>query len=297
MILVVMAAGMSSRFGGLKQVTSFGPANELLLDYSVYDAKRVGFNKVIFIIKEENLELFKEVVGSHLEGNIEVEYVFQKLDDIPNFVNIPTSRVKPWGTGHALYSVRNSVDDDFLIINADDFYGLDAFQKVSEYFKTTSDVNKACMVGYKLKNTLSDEGTVNRGVCQIENGLLVKIDERLKIKEDDGIITYQEDDKLYLLDENSIVSVNTWGFSKEIFKYLDEELNKFFKENVNNLATAEFMLPNIIQNLIDKKIIKLRVFNTDNRWMGVTYKEDVDKVKEGIKKLVKEGIYPPKLWK
>jgi choline kinase len=237
------------------------------------------------------------VVGSHLEGNIKIEYVFQKQNDIPSFVKVPSNRIKPWGTGHALYSVRNRVDDDFLIINADDFYGRDAFQKVADYFNSTNGINKACMVGYKLKNTLTDEGTVNRGVCKVEDGFLIKVDERLKIKEENGIVTYQENEKTYTLDENSIVSVNTWGFSKEIFNYLDEELNKFFKENINNLETAEFMLPTVIQNLINKDIIKLRVFNTDSKWMGVTYKEDVDKVKEGIKRLVKEGVYPEKLWK
>lgn len=195
MILVVMAAGMSSRFGGLKQITSFGPSREFLLDYSVYDAIRARFKRVIFIIKEENFELFKEVVGKHLESYIEVEYVFQRQNDIPSYVDIPKDRVKPWGTGHALYSVRDIVDDDFLLINADDFYGQDAFMKIAEYFETTTDKVKACMIGYKLKNTLPEEGTVNRGVCQVENGILVKVAEKLGIEKKVDVIRYNEGDK------------------------------------------------------------------------------------------------------
>jgi NDP-sugar pyrophosphorylase family protein len=297
MILVVMAAGMGNRFGGLKQVTPFGPNGEFLLDYSVYDAIKAGFDKVVFIIKEENLELFKEVVGKHLEKHIKVEYVFQKQDDIPEGVVIPETRIKPWGTAHALYSARNVVDSDFVILNADDFYGRDTFEKIAEYFKSTNDKPKACMVGYKLKNTLTDEGTVSRGICNVENDVLVKIDERLKIKREDGVIKYFEDDNSYPIDEEAIASMNVFGFSKEIFNYVEDELNLFFEKNKDNLEKVEFLLPYFVGELVKKNLIQMRVFSSEDTWMGVTYKEDSDKVKEGINKLVESGKYPSKLWK
>jgi len=296
MTLVVMAAGMGNRFGGLKQITPFGPSGEVLLDYSVYDAKKAGFDKVVFIIKEENLDLFKEVVGKHLEKYIEVQYAFQKQDDLPVLVDMPKDRVKPWGTLQALYCVRDFIDTDFVILNADDFYGLDPFLQVANYFKSTNDKIKACILGYKLNNTLTEEGTVSRGVCDVKDGFLVKIDERLKIKREDGIIKYFEDDNSYPIDENAVASMNFFGFSKDIFDFVEDELKLFFEENKNNLNKAEALLPNFVGDLINKSMLNVRVFDTDSKWMGVTYKEDADKVKKGINELVENNEYPNKLW-
>jgi choline kinase len=296
MTLVIMAAGMGSRFGGLKQVTPFGPNGEFLLDYSVFDAIKAGFDKIVFIIKKENLELFKEVVGKHLENHIKVEYVFQEMTDVPENVIIPAERVKPWGTTHALYSARNIIDEDFVIINADDFYGRDAFMKIANYLKNTTGDNEACMVGYKLKNTLSDSGTVTRGICEVEAGFLTGINERFKIKRDNGIIKYYEEDQAYPLDEEVIASMNFWGFSKNIFKYIGEEIDIFFKENEGNLEKVECLIPVVVKHLIEKGLIKLRVLETNSKWMGVTYKEDAPIVTENINELVKDEVYPSKLW-
>lgn len=296
MTIVIMAAGMGSRFGSLKQVEPFGPNGEFILDYSVFDAKRAGFDKVIFIIKKEHSELFEENVGSKLKGHIEVEYVYQDFYDIPEYVDIPKDRVKPWGTAHALYSVRNAIKGDFIILNADDFYGREAFLEVYNYLKNTSREDKACMVGFKLKNTLTKEGTVSRGICEVKNGVLVKIDERTKIKEVDGKIKYFEDTKEFEIDEDAIASMNMWGFSREIFKHLDEEMNKFFIENKDNLEKVEFLIPTFIGNLVKNKKITLDVIDTNSSWMGVTYKEDTPYVKQGINNLIEKGIYPNKLW-
>jgi choline kinase len=296
MTLVVMAAGMGSRFGGLKQITPFGPSGEFLLDYSVYDAIKAGFDKVVFLIKKENLDLFKEVVGSHLEKHIKVEYAFQEMTDIPEGVVIPETRVKPWGTAHALYSVRNAVHEDFAILNADDFYGRDTFIKIGEYLKNTNATSKACFPGFKLKTTLSDLGTVSRGVCEIKDGFLTKINERLKVKREDGVIKYFEDDKSYPIDEEAVCSMNIWGFSKDVFNVLENEMKEFFDKNKDNLEKCEWLLPNQVGILINKGLIKVRALDTNSTWMGVTYKEDAPIVSNGINALIEKGEYPSKLW-
>lgn len=297
MTLVVMAAGMGSRFGGLKQITPFGPSGEFLLDYSVYDAIKAGFDKVVFLIKKENLDLFKEVVSSHLEKHIKVEYAFQEMTDIPEGVIIPETRVKPWGTAHALYSVRNVVNEDFAILNADDFYGNDTFMKIGEYLKNTTDEFKVCFPGFKLKTTLSDSGTVSRGVCEVENGFLTKINERLKVKREDGIIKYFEEDNSYPIDEDAVCSMNIWGFSKDIFNLLETEMKEFFDKNKGNLEKCEWLLPTEVGTLISKGLIKVRALQTNSNWMGVTNREDAPIVSNGIKELIDKGDYPEKLWK
>jgi choline kinase len=292
-----MAAGMGNRFGGLKQITPMGPSGEFILDYSVYDAIKAGFDKVIFIIKKENLELFKEVVSNHLEKRIKVEYAFQDLNDIPVQVDIPESRVKPWGTTHALYSARNMIDDNFAILNADDFYGRDAFMQIANFLRTSNDDSNACMVGYKLKNTLSKMGTVARGICQVEDGCLKHIDERLKIQREDGIIKYFDNEKSYPLDEESIASMNMWGFSKSIINYIEDDVKAFFEQNRNDLEKVECLLPVTVSHFIDKKVIDVNVLKTNSTWMGVTYREDAGKVQEAIKELIEKGEYPEQLWK
>lgn len=300
MNLVVMAAGMGSRFGGLKQLTPVGPSGEFLIDYSIYDAKKAGVEKVIFVIKEEHLELFHETIGKRIESKIKVEYVFQKKEDLPITLTQKIERIKPWGTGQALLSSRSAVDSSFIIINADDFYGRDAFLTMGKFLKDNKDKkdNKKhyALVGYHLKNTLSKNGTVSRGICEVENGYLKKVTERTKIGYNDNQeLVYYEDSKEERIDENVLVSTNLFGFTEEIF----EDATNYFKEFLSheeNLETKEFYLPTVVQKSIDDNIADVKVLSTTSRFNGMTYKEDLEGLKQYIKELVKDGIYPDNLW-
>ena len=298
MNLVVMSAGMGSRFGGLKQLTPVGPNGEFLIDYSIYDAKKAGVEKVIFVIKEEHLELFHETIGKRIESKIKVEYVFQKKEDLPITLTKQIERVKPWGTGQALLSSRNAVDDSFMIINADDFYGRDAFLTMGNFLKENKKDNKKhyALVGYHLKNTLSKNGTVSRGICEVENGYLKKVTERTKIGYNNSKeLVYYEGDLEEKIDENVLVSTNLFGFTKEIF----EDANNYFKEflsDESNLETKEFYLPTVVQKSINDNIADVKVLSTTSRFNGMTYKEDLEGLKQYIKELVKDGIYPDNLW-
>ena len=298
MNLVVMAAGMGSRFGGLKQLTPVGPSGEFLIDYSVYDAIKAGVNKVIFIIKREHHELFRDTIGKRLENVIKVEYAFQEMDDLPIKLNQELERTKPWGTGQALLSSRKFVDDDFMIINADDFYGRDAFQTLAEFLKEEKiDQTKKhyAMVGYYLKNTLSNNGTVSRGICEVEDGYLKRIIERKKIGYDKNRLV-DLDEEITLLDENSLVSCNLFGFTKEVF----EDANDFFIDFLNqteDLNKDEFYLPTIVKKSIESGKADLRVLKTTSTFNGMTYKEDLQGLKQSIEKLIIDGVYPENLWK
>lgn len=295
MILVVMAAGMGSRFGGIKQLTPVGPNKEFLIDYSVYDAIKAGVTKVVFVIKEEHLNLFRETIGVRLESKIKVEYAFQKMDNIPKNFKVPENRIKPWGTGQALLSAKDYVDENFMIINADDFYGRDAFNTLATYLKNAK-AKEYAMVGYKLKNTLSQNGTVSRGICVTdENNLLKTVTERTKIGYIDNKLVYFEEDKQYEIDKDSKVSVNLFGFTKEIFKDAENYFVKFFEE-CSNLEKGEFYLPTIVQKSIDDNLATVRVLETKSKFNGMTYKEDLEQLQENIKKLIEEGIYPSDLW-
>lgn len=294
MILVVMAAGMGSRFGGIKQLTPIGPSKEFLIDYSIYDAIKVGVKKVVFVIKEEHLDLFRNTIGSRIESKIKVEYAFQKMDNIPEGYKVPKNRIKPWGTGQALLSAKTYIDNNFIIINADDFYGRDALTKLANYLKQAKE-NEYGMVAYDLKNTLSTNGTVSRGICVIEDGYLKTVTERRKIGYHDNKLTYYENDKYYDVSENSKVSVNLFGFTPHIFDKAEEYFIEFF-ETSENLETSEFYLPTIVQKSIDNKDATVKVLETTSKFDGMTYKEDLEGVKENILKLVKDGIYPSKLW-
>ena len=295
MILVVMAAGMGSRFGGSKQTTGFGPNGEFIIDYSIYDAIKVGFKKVVFIIREENYEEFKNTIGSRIGNKIEVDYVFQKMDDIPNGLNISVDRVKPWGTGHALLSCRNVVDDNFVIINADDFYGRDSFESISKYLKDVpKDSKNYCMVSYYLKNTLSSNGSVSRGVCDVVSGKLVNIVERTNISKINGKLVY-EDNGFHEVSEDSLVSVNLWGFTPKVFEDASRYFVLFFNEN-EDLSKKEFYLPTIVDKSIKDNIASVRVLNTTSVFCGVTYKEDKEKLQGHINNLIDKGVYPKKLW-
>jgi hypothetical protein len=299
MILVVMAAGMGSRFGGLKQVTPVGPSGEFLIDYSIYDAIKAGVKKVVFVIKREHLDLFKDTIGKRIESKIEVKYVFQDLDDIPSGFEVPKDRVKPWGTGHALLSCRDYVDDNFMIINADDFYGRDAFCTLGNYLRNLkpSDEGKAnyAMVAYKLENTLSDNGTVSRGICEVVDDRLMMVTERTKIGYVNDKLVYLEDDKQYDIDGDVPVSVNLFGFTPNVFGDAIGYFKEFFKENTDSLK-GEFYLPTIVQKSIDEGKASVRVLHTTSKFNGATYREDLEQLKMSIQKLVDEGVYSSNLW-
>jgi NDP-sugar pyrophosphorylase family protein len=296
--LVVMAAGMGSRYGGLKQMDSFGPGGESILEYSIYDAKLAGFDEVVFIIKKEHEELFKEKIGRKIEERMAVQYVFQDIHDIPAGFQVPENRIKPWGTGHAVYSARNAVKNPFCVINADDYYGKEAFQLIHDYLSEQKEPYRYCMVGYILKNTLTEHGHVARGICTInESGYLTRIVERTKIQVFyDGTKYYDEKTSDWTeVDPMSIVSMNMWGFTPEFFDKLKEQFVLFLSDEDRNLETAEFYLPFAVDELLSSGTAKVRVLKSKDLWYGVTYAEDKPRVKEAILKMVREGKYPEKL--
>ncbi len=299
MTLVIMAAGMGSRFGGLKQIEPVGPNKEFIIDYSIYDAIKAGFNKVVFIIKEENYDLFRETVGKRIEDKIKVEYVFQKLENVPSFVNIPDSRVKPWGTSHAILACKNVVNEPFTVINADDFYGFDPYKKMKEFFDKNKDENNYAMIGYKVKNTMSLNGAVKRGVCSKNRcSNLTNLIESSIEKVNDKIVATPLDNSLnpFEIEEDTLVSMNFFGFTPSIFEFLEEEQNEFFKKNENNLDKCEFLIPDSIFKRIHENKIKVKVLDTNEKWYGVTYKEDKNDLVEAINNMIDKNIYPKKLW-
>ena len=268
--LVIMAAGMGSRFGGLKQVEPVGKHGEAIVDFSVFDAKRAGFNKVVFVIKSALEKEFRDIVGRRVEKQIDVDYVCQELDNIPAPFKVPEGRQKPWGTGQAVLCCRDTVKTPFSVINADDFYGAGAFRQVYDSLK--NDKEHYCMVGFRLGNTLTENGTVSRGICSVEDGFLVGVDERTAI---DNRCRYTEDngENWIQMDPNTVVSMNMWGFSTNIFNYLEEGFVSFLKEKGNQLKT-EFYVPILVDELIKTGKEKVRVKIAEDRWYGVTYKED-----------------------
>ena len=283
--LVVMAAGMGSRFGGLKQIEPIGPGGQAIIDFSVYDAVAAGFNKVVFIIKHEIEKEFKEIVGSRIEKMIDVEYAFQELDMLPNGFVCPKDRQKPWGTAHAIYCCRDIVKTPFAVINADDYYGKSAYKKIYEHLKKQK--GDDCMVGFRLENTLTENGTVSRGICDVENGILKSVTERTKIID----CKYTEDDKNWTeLPRDCIVSMNMWGFTPDIFAHIENDLNEFFKEKIN-LPKVEYYLPKIVSNVIERGIKDVSVLVAEDRWYGVTYKEDKDSVVNALSKKIDNGEY------
>jgi len=296
--LVIMAAGMGSRFGGLKQIEPVGPNGEFIIDYSIYDAVRAGFNKVVFIIKEENYEIFKETIGSRVEKQIKVEYVFQKQTDVPDGVVIPEERVKPWGTSHAILSAKNNVEGDFLVLNADDFYGSDAFVKASEFFDREHNGLEYAIIGYKTANTMSENGSVKRGVCEEENGLLTKIIESSVERVDGKIIASPLDGSApFEIEEDSPVSMNMFCFTSEIFKYLEDHLKEFFEKNKDNLLKCEYLIPDSVYQMVIDGTAKVFVIPTIAKWQGITYKEDKEILVNEINSLIESGVYPQNLWK
>lgn len=299
MTLVIMAAGMGSRFGGLKQVEPVGPNGEFILDYSVYDAIKAGYTKVVFIIKEENYDLFRKTVGKRIEDKIDVEYAFQKLEDVPSFVSIPKERVKPWGTSHAILSAKNFVNEPFTVINADDFYGFEPYKKLSNFFKENKNDDEYAMIGYRASNMMSKNGSVKRGVCKKDsNNYLVNLTESSLEYMGDKIIATPLDDTIekFEIDKDNLVSMNIWGFRPNIFSYLEDEMNEFFKKHTSDLDKCEFLIPDSIFKRIKEEKIKVNVLDTSEKWYGVTYKEDKKDLTDAINKLIEEGKYPKNLW-
>lgn len=300
MILVIMAAGMGSRYGGLKQLDPLGPGGEFLLDYSIYDAMAAGFDKVVFVIKRENLELFRETVGKRIEKHVKVDYVFQTIDDIPQGITVPEGRVKPWGTAHAVYCCRKVVDEPFAVINSDDFYGREAFESLGRFLSSqeSSPVHRYCMAGYYLKNTLTENGSVSRGVCSSNAGKLTTIVEHTKIERlsDGMLVNTFEDGSIEKLDEELLVSMNCWGFTPDFFTALEDGLTGFFDANKANLLKAEYYLLTAVQKEISEMTATVDILQTDAKWFGVTYKEDRAGVVQEIRKLIDEGKYPQRLW-
>ena len=284
--LVVMAAGMGSRFGGLKQLEPIGENGEALLDYSVYDAVKAGFNKVVFVIKHAIEKEFKEIVGSRIEKKVRVEYVFQENDKLPNGFTCPNDRVKPWGTAHAILCCKEVVKEPFAVINADDYYGKSAFVKIAEFLKSGTD--DYCMVGFRLKNTLTENGYVSRGVCETENGILKTVTERTKIVD----CKYTEDDgkNWTALNPDSIVSMNLWGFQPDIFSYIESGFVDFLNKNINT-PKSEYYLPSVVSGLIESGEKQVKVLVAEDKWYGVTYKEDKEDVVAAIKEMTDDGLY------
>ena len=302
-VLVIMAAGMGSRYGGLKQIDPVDEQGHIIMDFSIYDAKRAGFEKVVFIIKKENEADFKEAIGNRIEKVMDVEYVFQDIHNIPQGFEIPEGRVKPWGTAHAVLSAIDVIDGPFAVINADDYYGRDAFQKIYDYLSTHEDDDKYryTMVGYQLENTLTENGYVSRGVCSMNDaGELVSVTERTRIEKKGDGAAYTEDDGAtwITLPKDSIVSMNMWGFSASFLQEIKNGFEAFLEEGLKtNPMKCEYYLPAVVSNLLAEDKATVAVLASADKWYGITYKEDKPMVVAAIQNLKKSGLYPEKLWR
>lgn len=292
--LVILAAGMGSRYGGLKQIDKFGINGEAIIDFSIYDAIEAGFNKLVLIIRKEHEEIFEEVLVAPIRKHIDVEYAFQDVNDVPDWFEIPEGREKPWGTTHALLSAKENVTTPFMICNADDYYGKEAFKVMADFLNEVAD-NEASMMGYVLDNTLTDHGTVTRGVCESVDGYLNKIVETEGIKRTDlGVV----DGDNNIIPDGTLVSMNFWGFTPDIFNLMEDKFVEFLKDDVNkDPLKAEALLPNDVGDLVEAGKLKVSVLETSDSWFGVTYQEDKPKVLETFKKFQTTGVYPEKLWK
>lgn len=297
--LVILAAGMGSRYGGLKQMDSFGPGGEAIIDYSIYDAIEAGFSKIVFIIRESFKNDFVNFFSGKFDDKVDVSFVTQELSDIPSSFSLNPDRIKPWGTAHAVERARAEIDGPFAVINADDFYGKEAYQTLMNFFSNSNeDQNKYCIIGYFLENTLSDYGTVNRGVCTMDDhGYLESIEECTKIlKEEDGVIRFPQDaEDKHTLDAKTLVSMNMFGFKPSYFPYFDEEFSSFLS-NFGQELKSEFYIPTLLDVLIKEEKIKLKVLESESDWFGVTYQNDKPFVIEKLNALIESGAYPKHLW-
>ena len=300
-VLIIMAAGMGSRYGGLKQIDPIDAQGHIIMDFSIYDAKKAGFEEVVFIIKKENEKDFKEVIGERVSRFMKVHYVFQDINNLPEGFSVPEGRVKPWGTGHAVLSAIDVVDAPFAVINADDYYGADAFKKIYDFLTTHQDdeTYHYTMVGYVLENTLTENGHVARGVCVTdENGYLIGINERTHIEKRPEGAAYTEDGETWtVIPEGSTVSMNMWGFSASLMKELEARFPAFLEKTMKeNLMKGEYFLPSVVGDLLAEGKADAMVLTSKDRWFGVTYKEDKPVVVNAIQKMKDDGKYPTYLW-
>ena len=294
--LLILAAGMASRYGSMKQIQGFGPAGETIMDYSIYDAIRAGFGKVVFIIRKDFAEDFKKIFEPRLKGKIKTEYVFQEMNSFMNGMQVPAGRTKPWGTGHAVLCASDAVKEPFAVINADDFYGHDAFVKAAGFLNHQCNEKLYAIIGYELAKTLSEHGTVSRGVCEVdEHHNLVSIKERTKIYREGDKIIYEENDMKQEVPFDSSVSMNFWCFHPALFAATEKLFQLFVKENIHNLR-SEFFIPIIAEDFMHHRGGSIKVIPCSSQWFGVTYKEDAPVVKASVDKLVAEGEYPESLW-
>lgn len=303
MTLVILAAGLGSRYGGLKQLDPMTDAGNFIIDFSVYDAIRAGFDQAVFIIKRENLEQFRETIGNRIAKKIKVKYVFQDANDLPSGLKLPAGRTKPWGTGHAVWCARDLVTDNFAVINADDFYGAETFRHLAEHLSKPNLSGipaHHCMVGFRAGNTLTENGTVSRGVCEVgEDGRLIRVTERTKVeKRGRGAAYLDDDDTTWIeLPFDTIVSMNCWGFTPDLFRHLETELRGFYEAAVpTNPLKCEFYLPFAVQAQMEAGLCDVAVYPTESVWQGVTYHEDKPRVKAAIADLIANGEYPADLW-
>lgn len=295
--LLILAAGMASRYGSMKQTEGFGPGGETIMDYSIYDAIRAGFGKVVFVIRNDFLDNFRAIFDEKLKDRIGVEYVYQEINCFVKQEQIPAGRTKPWGTGHAVMCAMDKIQEPFAVINADDFYGQDAFIKAAGFLQNECDEKTYAIIGYRLDRTLSVHGTVSRGVCMLdENNNLVTITERTKIYWDSGRVIYEEDDIKYEVSASSNVSMNFWCLHPSVFELSKNLFAEFVQQNADN-SKAEFFIPIIADHFIKSGGGKINMIPTSSQWFGVTYKEDAPGVKESVRQLISQGVYPERLWK
>lgn len=300
--LVIMAAGIGSRFGGgIKQLEPIGPNGEIIMDYSIYDAIEAGFNKVVFIIRRDLEKDFREIIGSRMEKIIQVEYAFQELDDIPKGYEVPKGRTKPWGTGQAILACKDIVTEPFAVINADDYYGKEAFVKIYEYLVSAKDEDNKynyCMAGFILGNTLSDNGAVTRGICKVDDNFnLVDVKETHGIEKDGNrVIASGSEGTIQVIDRDSYVSMNMWGFTPSIMSELEAGFSEFLSKLEDSAEKKEYLLPTIIDGLIKSGKANVKLLESSDKWFGVTYKEDKETVVESFKQLIENGVYAPRLF-
>jgi dTDP-glucose pyrophosphorylase len=293
--LLILAAGIGSRYGGLKQLDAVGPSGEAIIDYSIYDALQAGFGKVVFLIRKDLEDAFRERFGKILEGKAEVAFAYQELDMLPEGYTVPEGREKPWGTGHAVWCARNHIDGPFAVINADDFYGRDAYKTLAEAMQNNN--RDHIMVAYHLKNTLSKHGHVSRGVCTTDDeGYLVDVEEHTKIFLKDGSVVFENNGELQELDSDLPVSMNFWGFLPSYFDWLDRYFTEFLDQHGEELK-SEYFIPTVVNHLISSGQERVKVLTSNAQWFGVTYREDKEEVMQRIAALTERGVYPAKLWR
>ena len=294
--LLILAAGLGSRYGGVKQMDKIGPSGESIIDYSVFDAIRAGFGKVVFVVNSKIIDDFKSIYEPRLKGKIETRYVLQEIENIPAGIKFNPERVKPWGTAHAVLVAKDEINEPFAVINADDFYGKEAYQAMSDFLVRKSKAQgDYAMVGYKLKNTLSEFGSVSRGVCEIENNLLTDVVERTSIVRKGEGIVYEDEGKEVNISNNAIVSMNFWGFTPNFFEQTEKDFTAFIMENASQLK-AEFYIPYVVNNLIKSNKASIEVLTSDAQWFGITYQEDKPLTIEKVGELTEQGVYPSNLW-